>query len=137
MRRFMLALVLITFATPALATDGVLEINQTCAVQTGCFPGDSAGFPVTITATGSYRLTSNLTGIAFDIDGIFLSGRLITIDFNGFSLSSGAFGSGTGNGIRGSGVDGQFVSFTTIKNGMIRGFGGLGIALGLAKGIRV
>jgi hypothetical protein len=24
---------------PALASDGVLEIDQTCAVQTGCFAG--------------------------------------------------------------------------------------------------
>ena len=32
----------------ASASDGVLEINQTCATQTGCFPGDSAGFPVTL-----------------------------------------------------------------------------------------
>jgi hypothetical protein len=33
---------------PRPGTDGVPEINQTCAVQTGCFPGDTAGFPVTI-----------------------------------------------------------------------------------------
>ena len=59
MRRLML-LLLFALATPALASDGVLEINQTCAVQTGCFPGDTAGFPVKITASGSYRLTGNL-----------------------------------------------------------------------------
>lgn len=135
--RSILTLLLLALATPAFAADGVHEINQTCAVQTGCFAGDAAGFPVQITASGSYILTSNLTGIPIDIDGIFVSGRLIMIDFNGFSLSSGAFGSGTGNGITGLGVDGQFVSFTTIKNGMIRGFGGIGIALGLAKGIGV
>ena len=36
------------FALPAFADEGVLEINQVCAVNTGCFVGDSAGFPVTI-----------------------------------------------------------------------------------------
>jgi hypothetical protein len=51
MRRLMLILLLLLFATPALAVDGVLEINQTCAVQTGCFAGDTAGFPVTIGAS--------------------------------------------------------------------------------------
>ena len=43
-----LVLLFLVLATPALASDGVLEINQTCAVQTGCFTGDTAGFPVTI-----------------------------------------------------------------------------------------
>jgi hypothetical protein len=42
------------------ASDGQLEINQACAVNTGCFPGDDPGFPVTITQPGSYRLTGNL-----------------------------------------------------------------------------
>jgi len=31
----LIALLLLTLAGPALATDGVLEINHTCAVQTG------------------------------------------------------------------------------------------------------
>jgi hypothetical protein len=35
-------LLVLALATPALASDGVLEINQTCAVQTGCFAGDTA-----------------------------------------------------------------------------------------------
>ncbi len=55
---FSLTLIL-ALATSAFATDGVLEINQTCAVQTGCFAGDTAGFPVEIDVAGSYRLTSN------------------------------------------------------------------------------
>lgn len=62
---------IVTFATPAFAVDGVLEINQTCAVQTGCFSGDTPGFPVTINATGSYRLTSNLNH-GGDEDGLCL-----------------------------------------------------------------
>jgi len=42
-------LILRALATnPALASGGVLEINQSCAVNTGCFTGDSAGFPVEI-----------------------------------------------------------------------------------------
>lgn len=32
-------------AVPALASDGVLEINQTCAVETGCFSGILRAFP--------------------------------------------------------------------------------------------
>ncbi len=42
---------LLAFATcSALAADGALEINQDCAAV-GCFSGDTAGFPVSITTT--------------------------------------------------------------------------------------
>ena len=54
MRIFLLALIallLLALARPALATDGVAEINHTCAAQTGCFRGDTAGYPVTIDGT--------------------------------------------------------------------------------------
>ena len=34
------------------AGDGAYEINQAC-VDTGCFPGDAAGLPVTITTPGT------------------------------------------------------------------------------------
>ena len=61
---------LLAFAVPALAVDGVLEINQACAVNTGCSTGDTAGFPVTISTSGSYRLTSNLESNAPAIDMI-------------------------------------------------------------------
>ncbi len=52
-----LAGLLLTLATSAYASDGVLEINQACAVNTGCFPGDDPGFPVTVVQPGSYSLT--------------------------------------------------------------------------------
>ena len=42
------AVLFLTLAGPALAVDGVLEINQTCVVQSGCFAGDTPGFPLTI-----------------------------------------------------------------------------------------
>ncbi|MDG2051443.1 MAG: hypothetical protein P8M78_14920 [Myxococcota bacterium] len=54
--RSRIALLTLGLSSPALAVDGVLEINQACAVNTGCFSGDAAGLPVTITAAGSYRM---------------------------------------------------------------------------------
>jgi hypothetical protein len=53
MRLLLTLLLLLALVPPALAVDGVLEINQTCAEQTGCFTGDAAGFPVTISASGA------------------------------------------------------------------------------------
>ena len=48
-------------SVPAFGGDGVLEIDQACALATGCFDGDKALFPVSITQPGSYILTGNLT----------------------------------------------------------------------------
>ncbi len=45
----MRSLVLFTFlvlASPALAGDGIVEINAACAAV-GCFGGDAAGYPAT------------------------------------------------------------------------------------------
>lgn len=139
MRNLLVFLLLVALFPPAsaFAAEGVLEINQTCAVETGCFPGDAAGYPVEITSSGSYRLTSDLTGIAANIDGILLSSARITIDLNGFSLVGFALGSGTGNGITGSGTNGSVAGFATIENGAIRGFRALGIALAGATGVRL
>ena len=114
------------FAAPALAVDGVLEINQAC-VATGCFPGDAPGFPVRIPAPGSYRLTSDLdvTGepIPQDVTAIeipFTSN--VKIDLNGFSI----IGPGT-SGI-GDGIDGfPNAQNVTVVNGAVRGMGRRGI----------
>ena len=73
-------------AAPALATDGVLEINQACAVQTGCFAGDGPGFPVTLAASGSYRLTSNLDFPSNTSSAIDVANSDISIDLNGTTI---------------------------------------------------
>jgi parallel beta-helix repeat protein len=132
-------LVVLSLAGVALASDGVLEINQTCAVQTGCFSGDTPGYPVTIdgSAGRSYRLTSDLNVGNANIDGLFLTNSRITIDFNGFSLVVFALGTGNGGAIAGSGTNGSFAGFTTIKNGVIRGARSTAIRLAGAKGVRV
>ena len=81
-----LVLLFLTLVTPALASDGVLEINQTCALETGCFVGDSAGFPVTITAPGSYRLTSSLNPTGASV--ILIGSSRVQVDLNGFGLTT-------------------------------------------------
>ena len=60
MRVLLNLLLFLALPSPALADDGVLGINATCAVQTGRFAGDTPGYPVTLSQPGSYRLTSNL-----------------------------------------------------------------------------
>ena len=127
MPTLMLSLVL---ATPAVAADGVLEINQTCALQGGCFAGDAAGFPVTITTTGSYRLTGNLTIPDETTTAIVVSASGSTLDLGGFEIHgpNTCAGSpltctltGTGFGVQLTG------SRVRILNGAVTGVGGVGI----------
>lgn len=110
----------LALATPVQAVDGVLEINQTCAVQTGCFAGDTAGFPVTIGQAGSYRLTGNLEVPSTTADGIEVLAEGVTLDLNGFRLEGP--GSGSGNGVEGEGD-------LVVRNGFVRSFGARGIVL--------
>lgn len=126
-------------ALPAFAGDGVLEINQTCAVNTGCFSGDAPGFPVTIdgTAGRSYRLASDLVVPNENTDGIVYSADDIAIDLGGFSIRgpvvcSGAPlacvpASGSGSGVERASVNNRGLS---LENGSISGMGARGVLAG-------
>jgi len=122
-------------ASPTYAVDGVLEINQACAVNTGCFAGDTAGFPVEITQPGSYTLTGSLDlnsePVPANATGLLVSADFVSIDLNGFSIigpydcSGGPPGEpGTGDGIRATG------SHTHVRNGIVRGVGRDALSLG-------
>lgn len=114
----------------ATASDGALEINAACA-STGCFALDLPGYPVTINASGAYRLTSNLTppGTA---SAIVVKADGVSIDLGGFDVA-GAYvcnalpcTPGNGHGIE-SGHRG-----TRVANGTVRNFSGDGLVLAFA-----
>jgi hypothetical protein len=90
-------------AGPAIAVDGVIEINQDKVAAAG-------GFPFIISVPGSYRLTSNLTSPTTAI-GVAVSE--VTIDLNGFSL----VGSDSGTGIQA-----DFRDKIAVHNGSVSGF---------------
>jgi parallel beta-helix repeat protein len=126
-------------AISAFASDGVLEINQTCARDTGCFTGDTSGFPVTIdgSAGHSYRLTSDLIVNNKDTDGIVVSTSDVGIDLNNFAIRgpvtcSGSPpvctpASGTGSGVERTSTSNRGIS---VKHGTITGMGDDGVQLG-------
>jgi len=106
--------------SPALAIDGVVEVNQARADAGGITPGDTPGLPVTLSLPGSYRLGSDLVGggieIASGVDDV-------TIDLEGFTIDgTGAGGAGIGALGAGEGV--------TVGNGRVRDFAGSCVALG-------
>lgn len=90
-RRLATTLLGLALAPIASASDGVYEINQACATSTGCFPGDTPGFPVTINSSGAYRFTSDLRlSDATDI-GVQVTGSYVDLDMNGFGISCSEF----------------------------------------------
>jgi hypothetical protein len=123
-------------AEPARAGQGVIEISQVCAISTGCFAGDTPGFPVTIASAGSYRLTSNLVVPDDDTDGIRISTSDVAIDLGGFAVIRSACldsnticrpNSGTGSGIETTTTNSRGVS---VRHGSVTGVGDFGINLG-------
>ena len=130
MRLLLVIMLFLTLSAPALAGDGVLEINQACATQAGCFPGDVSGFPVTITQSGSYRLTGNLTP-PLNATAIDITANAVVVDLGGFAITgpNACTGAPINNctvNFGNSGIHanylGQFA--ITIRDGSIIGMGG-------------
>jgi len=112
-------------AAPAHAVDGVIEINQTKALAGGVTAGDTEGFPVTIDAPGSYRLTGSLQVDDGAVTAVEIRADDVTLDLNGFTIA-GPYDCGSpsfalGHGIHSSGMN------TTVRNGSVRGVGYRGI----------
>lgn len=127
------ALLLALLAAPAFADRGARELSAECA-PFGCVPGDSGGYPITLTEPGSYILTSNLTTTSANQTLIQVNADNVQIDLNGFALLGPAVCSGgtvtcTGTG-SGDGISAGSRNYVTIRNGSIRGMGDAGILVG-------
>jgi hypothetical protein len=110
-------------------SDGVITIDQTKALNGGVTPGDAAGFPVTISQPGHYRLSGPLTVADVNKSGIEINASNVTIDLNGFAITGPVTCTGSipqsiacapasslGAGINSSG------QHVTVRNGGVRGF---------------
>lgn len=106
--RFAMTLAMVAAATmPVLAEDGVIEINQAKI--------NASGFPIfSITTSGSYKLTSNITVTTAATEAISIGASQVTLDLNGFTISGS--GIATADIFEQSGTT-QFV----LKNGTIVG----------------
>lgn len=130
-RSLLVLLLAAAWPPDAGAGDGVLEIGQACALNTGCFPGDDPGFPVSIGETGSYRLTGALDA-GVDVTAVEIAAPDVSLDLNGFSIRGGSICSGdpptvctgaTGQGVR-STAEG-----TRVLAGFVSGFADGGVVL--------
>lgn len=88
------------------------------------------GFPIVISAPGSYYLTGNITG-AEGSDGIQVTANGVTIDLNGFELVG--VGDEFDSGIRAA----DPFTNVTIRNGVVRGWGYRGLDLQYVTNVRI
>src|SRR6202011_4694295 len=130
------ALLMAALSCNMYAVDGVVLIDQNRALAGGVTPGDTPGFPVTISVSGSYRLSGNLTVPDANTTAILITQDNVTIDLNGFSIigPTVCVGSPTVTSCSplgaGYGVDGGGHHSITVINGSVRGMGNSGISLG-------
>jgi len=124
-----IALLAITCGAQAQTT-----IDQNKALAGSVTPGDSPGFPVTLSVPGAYKLTGNLV-VPAGTGGIVIAARNVTLDLNGFSIVGPVVCTGAGKALTCAGVkQGGGIGFytgmsgATIRNGTVRGFGFYGVA---------
>jgi hypothetical protein len=142
--RFVLTLVVVTimsiFVSVAEAQhrflertpDGVILIYQDTSLGFA-LPGDSHGFPITITHSGSYRLASNIIVPDADTIAIEIKTNHVSLDLNGFAILGPTVCIGTpvtacsplgaGIGVRSVG------SNTIVRNGAVSGMGTNGVEI--------
>ncbi len=119
-------------------------IDQNKALAGNVTPGDGAGFPVTLSLPGAYKLTSNLVVPAFT-QGIDIQAEGVTLDLNGFTISGPVTcnaksfppcttAPGQGQNQAGIALYGQG---SVIRNGTVRGFSGNGIWIDSPGGVVV
>jgi hypothetical protein len=113
-QRFGLITLAVSVGLFATQTVAQVVITQAKANAGNVTPGDTQGYPVTISQPGSYKLGSNLA-VPAGKDGIVINNFDVTINFNGFRMHV--------SGAALNGIVGNFDT-TTIKNGVIAGFTG-------------
>ena len=134
-------LILLAFASAALAVDGTVLINQSTMTNglTGCPTGGT--FPIIICQPGSYRLSGNITVPDANTDAIHITADNLSLDLNGFAIlgpvtcKTGTFPvrcstKGSGIGISSNNAN------TALSNGTVNGMGNAGVAA-LGTGARI
>jgi hypothetical protein len=127
-----IALAALALARPAeAAQDGTVIITQASALAGNVTPGDTPGYPIRISRSGSYKLGSNLVVTGGQHGIVVTAPQNVTIDLNGFTMD-GRESAGTGIHSRAHNL--------AVKNGSIVSFRNWAIVAGLVTtvdGLRV
>jgi parallel beta-helix repeat protein len=104
------------------STSAQVVITQSKVTAGNVTPGDTPGFPLTLSRAGAYKLTSNLTVPDANTTAVVITADNVTLDLNGFGIfGPGVVGSGDGITAQQSNI--------TVSNGSVRGLGRVGIYL--------
>jgi hypothetical protein len=129
------------FFGSAASANAQVMIDQGKALAGAVTPGDAPGFPITLAAPGTYKLTSDLV-VPAGTDGVRIAADNVTLDLNGYTIKGALECSGSGDelacgaAMSGSGVIAeQGTQFSTLRNGIVRSFGLEGVMLGASATI--
>jgi hypothetical protein len=129
-----------TLASSLQASDSVVLIDQ-ASVAAGTVTPGAAGFPITLSQPGSYRLESNLVVPNANVSAIKITADNVTLDLNGYSIIGPGLCKDNGTTLptclpAGTGIGVLAGSDTTlgprsvrVLNGSVRGMGSHGIQL--------
>ncbi|MEW6677938.1 MAG: right-handed parallel beta-helix repeat-containing protein [Pseudomonadota bacterium] len=142
MKKTLLLTALCAATLPAHAVDGEILITQAKALAGNVTPGDTPGFPVTLSLPGKYKLAGNLTIADVDTTGVVITNPRVTLDLNGFAIQGPVTTSGTSGATLACGNTSSHWSLGAgihvilpsdippavhISNGIIAGMGGFGV----------
>src|SRR5258708_38142882 len=137
-RRVVGVCALAAISSSLYAVDGIVLIDQNRALAGNAPPGDAPGFPVTISQSGSYRLSGSLTVPDMNTTAIQITADNVTLDLNGFSITGPVVctnhpttcpAPGKGIGVQAGGDQTFGPRGVRVLNGSVRGMGQTGILM--------
>lgn len=126
---FTLGLLALLALCAGSAAQAQTTIDQNKALSGSVTPGDSPGFPVTLSVAGAYKLTGNLV-VPANLSGVEITAAGVTLDLNGFNISgpilcsrnaATAVVNCTPSNVSTTGIDFKS-SGNSLRNGTVRGF---------------
>jgi hypothetical protein len=137
--RRMLWISTLLVAPSVFGVDGVTLIDQNAAMNGNVTPGDAPGFPVTLSRSGSYRLSGNLTSSEPNVDFIQIAADNVRLDLGGFSIvgpnvcttsPTRCTYSGPGHGVQTIKLSGgSQPANVRVMNGTVQGVSGYGVVV--------
>lgn len=124
----------------AQASEPVTAIDQISALAGSVSPGDAPGFPITLSRSGHYKLTSNLV-VPADTSGIVINAPNVVLDLAGHSITgpvrcshdAAARSVACDAASKFSavvGISSVGAAGAVLRNGVVKGFAGLGVHYG-------
>jgi len=127
-------LALSTLSSVAHAVDGEILITHEKALAGNITPGDTPGYPITLSKSGKYKLAGNLVLPDGNTNGINITASHLEIDLNGFGIHGpNSCNTSGGSACTHWGMQVGILSSQsdiTVKNGTIRGMAYVGLTLG-------